>query len=373
MVEVCISVEAWLYIKMCMIWPRCASVWRPDCISKYYDMVEVCLSVEAWLYIEVLRYGRGVPQCGGLIVYQNVYNMAEVRLSVEAWLYIKMCTIWPRCALVWRPDCISKYVRYRWGVPQCVSKYVRYGWVVSLWGGQIVYQRLYDKAYMCLSVTAWLYLKLCTIRMGCVSFLRPDWYQSMYVWPRCASVWRPDCISKYEKYSQSVPMFGGLIVYKNMYHMAEVCLSVKAWLYIKVCTILQRCALVWKPDCMSKYVRYGRGVVQWGGLIVYQSMHNIAKINLSVAAWLYIKVCMIWRRCQGSKIVLVRSYLRVSQAAGQVNILIFLLKIKFSPCMPIHFVIQSKWLFSDISRPGCASVRRPDSKLNYVQYGLGVP
>ena len=34
---------------------------------------------------------------------------------------------------------------------------------------------------------------------------------------------------------------------------------------------------------------------------------------------------------QGSKIVLVRSHLRVSQAAGQVNILIFLLKIKFSP------------------------------------------
>ena len=39
---------------------------------------------------------------------------------------------------------------------------------------------------------------------------------------------------------------------------------------------------------------------------------------------------------QGSKIVLVCSYLRVSQAAGQVNILIFLLKIKCSPCMPIN-------------------------------------
>ena len=52
---------------------------------------------------------------------------------------------------------------------------------------------------------------------------------------------------------------------------------------------------------------------------------------------------------QGSKIVLVRSYLRVSQAAGQVNILIFLLKIIFSPCMPI--VMQGKCLFSDISRP----------------------
>ena len=55
---------------------------------------------------------------------------------------------------------------------------------------------------------------------------------------------------------------------------------------------------------------------------------------------------------QGSKIVLVRSYLRVSQAAGQVNFLIFLLKIKFSTCMPINFVMQGKCLFSDISRPG---------------------
>ena len=54
---------------------------------------------------------------------------------------------------------------------------------------------------------------------------------------------------------------------------------------------------------------------------------------------------------QGSKIVLVRSYLRVSQAAGQVNILIFLLKINFSPCIPINFVMQGKCLFSDISRP----------------------
>ena len=54
---------------------------------------------------------------------------------------------------------------------------------------------------------------------------------------------------------------------------------------------------------------------------------------------------------QGSKIVLVRSYLQVSRAAGQVNILIFLLKIKFSPCMPINFVMQGKCLFSDISRP----------------------
>ena len=54
---------------------------------------------------------------------------------------------------------------------------------------------------------------------------------------------------------------------------------------------------------------------------------------------------------QGSEKVLVRSYLGVSHAAGLVNILIFLLKIKFSPCLPINFVMQGKCLFSDISRP----------------------
>ena len=34
---------------------------------------------------------------------------------------------------------------------------------------------------------------------------------------------------------------------------------------------------------------------------------------------------------QGSKIALVRSYLQVPQTAGQVQILIFLVKIEFSP------------------------------------------
>ena len=43
------------------------------------------------------------------------------------------------------------------------------------------------------------------------------------------------------------------------------------------------------------------------------------------------------RLLQGSKIALVRSYLRVPQAVGQVNILIFLVKINFSPYMPIVF------------------------------------
>ena len=48
---------------------------------------------------------------------------------------------------------------------------------------------------------------------------------------------------------------------------------------------------------------------------------------------------------QGSKISLVRSYLRVPQAAGQVKILIFLVKTDFYPYMPIIFVMQGKCLF----------------------------
>ena len=51
---------------------------------------------------------------------------------------------------------------------------------------------------------------------------------------------------------------------------------------------------------------------------------------------------------QGSKIALVRSYLRVPQAAGQVEILIFLVKIIFFLYMSIIFVMQGKCLFSDI-------------------------
>ena len=54
---------------------------------------------------------------------------------------------------------------------------------------------------------------------------------------------------------------------------------------------------------------------------------------------------------QGSKIALVRSYLQVPQAAGQVKILIFLLKIKFSTIYANIFVMQGKCLFSDNSSP----------------------
>ena len=48
---------------------------------------------------------------------------------------------------------------------------------------------------------------------------------------------------------------------------------------------------------------------------------------------------------QGSKIALVRSYLRVPQAAGQLNILIFLVEINFFPYMQKKFVMQGKCLF----------------------------
>ena len=49
---------------------------------------------------------------------------------------------------------------------------------------------------------------------------------------------------------------------------------------------------------------------------------------------------------QASKIALVHSYLRVPQAAGQVEILIFLVKIIFFLIyMPIVFVMQGKCLF----------------------------
>ena len=40
---------------------------------------------------------------------------------------------------------------------------------------------------------------------------------------------------------------------------------------------------------------------------------------------------------QGSKIALVRSYLRVPQAAGQAKILIFLVKFKFFPIYANNF------------------------------------
>ena len=54
---------------------------------------------------------------------------------------------------------------------------------------------------------------------------------------------------------------------------------------------------------------------------------------------------------QGSKIPLVRSFLRVPQNAGQVKILIFLVKIKIFPYMSLIYAMQGKCLFQDIMRP----------------------
>ena len=39
---------------------------------------------------------------------------------------------------------------------------------------------------------------------------------------------------------------------------------------------------MWKSDCISKNIRYGRAVSQCGGLIVYQSMNDIAELCLRV-------------------------------------------------------------------------------------------
>ena len=39
---------------------------------------------------------------------------------------------------------------------------------------------------------------------------------------------------------------------------------------------------MWRPDCISKYVRYGQGVPQCEDLIVCQSMYDMAKVCLSV-------------------------------------------------------------------------------------------
>ena len=73
----------------------------------------------------------------------------------------------------------------------------------------------------------------------------------------------------------------------------------------------------------------------------------------------------------GSKIALVRSYLRVLQAAGQVKILIFLVKIKFFPIYAnIFFVMQGKCLFEDISRPELGYLGTDNRPLTLSLYKL---
>ena len=50
----------------------------------------------------------------------------------------------------------------------------------------------------------------------------------------------------------------------------------------------------------------------------------------------YLNIALVLQD-QGSKIALVRSYLRVPQAAGQVKILIILMKIKYFPIYANNF------------------------------------
>ena len=81
-------------------------------------------------------------------------------------------------------------------------------------------------------------------------------------------------------------------------------------------------------------------------LLEVLSLKEVAHARLS----LFMSKCHIvgnhMSQLQGSKIALVRSYLRVPQAAGQVKILVFLLKkIICFPYIPIIFVIQGKRLF----------------------------
>ena len=87
------------------------------------------------------------------------------------------------------------------------------------------------------------------------------------IWPRCVSAWRLDCISKYIIYGLGVPQCGGLLVYQSIYHIASVR----------------------RPDSKSNNVRYGRCVPQCGGLIVYQSVYHMPTVFLNVEAYCIIK------------------------------------------------------------------------------------
>ena len=70
----------------------------------------------------------------------------------------------------------------------------------------------------------------------------------------------------------------------------------------------------------------------------------LISINLQIKFWKFL-FDLILHVPQGSKIALVCSYLRVPQAAGQVKILIFLVKINLFPMYTNIFVMQGKCLF----------------------------
>ena len=90
----------------------------------------------------------------------------------------------------------------------------------------------------------------------------------------------------------------------------------------------------------------------WGAY----NISKIGKMCLDSRKWLIFNFYLQAATLQGWKIALVRSYIRVPQAAGQVKLFIFLVKIIFFPYMPIIFVKQGKCLFLYISRPALLSV-----------------
>ena len=102
----------------------------------------------------------------------------------------------------------------------------------------------------------------------------------------------------------------------------------------------------------SLYLRYPKYTQDSHRLEKYLNLEGFFENNICLEK--YWKITQKpWKvlEFQGSKIALVRSYLRVPKAAGQVKILKFLVKIKFYPYMLIIFVMQGKCPFSDISRP----------------------
>ena len=85
------------------------------------------------------------------------------------------------------------------------------------------------------------------------------------------------------------------------------------------------------------------------------------------------------RLIQGSKIALVRSYLRVPQGTGQVNILIFLVKITFFPLyannfcdagqLPILRYFETCYYGKNIKKNFFAETKRPTASIFSMSSG----
>ena len=82
-------------------------------------------------------------------------------------------------------------------------------------------------------------------------------------------------------------------------------------------------------------------IVDLSEIIVDKYLKSFSEFYLELCWILILKVTVD----QGSKIELVRSYLRVPQDAGQVKILIVLVKITFFPIGVNIIVMQGKCLF----------------------------